>query len=743
MPPATWRKRREVGMTSAPDRTDNVIGGNPTISGAVVQARSVTGGVHVYQPLPTALPLPRQLPATPQSWVDRRTELDVLVRACAGVAPGTVRCVAINGPGGIGKSALAVRLLRRLGAAAGDAQLYADLRGLPGQKSRQPAAVLAQFLRAFGFGLSSPLPTAVEELAGWWRSVTATRRVAVLVDNADDDQIRPLFPGGEGSLLVATSRKPLTGLLLDGATAHELQPLSPDAAVELLTLCAGPDHLGRDTPAALHLASQCAYAPLALRTAAARLRTQPVTALAEPARPSAAAGAPSSQHPGIQGAIVTNIDQAYQALPQQAAAAYRRLGALAAGTFDLDAVAAVCAVVPAQSQQLVDVLEDSNLVRDLRTDNERAHSATWYGDFYDPVRDHATDVAATEPPQLRQEAVRRWLEWLLHMATAAEARLSPSHRTLPRSYHYPQPASAPFTNEDDTVVLGWLDRHRSDLLTAVRVAFDAGWYTLCWQLADAMQPLHFRRRLVEDCITVHEDYALPAAERDGNRHVVRRSLTTLGWALHNVGRDDQALERYQQALDSARGEKHVDEQVLRDQAQALHGIGDIHWQAGHASQAIPPLHEALEIREDIGYVRGAALTRLLLGDIAAGKSDWDTAIAYMQRARRDLLAVEDPHDAARALAMLGRTHSSCGRHAKGEALLYRAEREFAKTGSLHWQARTREWLGETAENHGDTGQARQRYAAARETYANMLSARDIERLNQRLNSLETQPPATP
>jgi predicted negative regulator of RcsB-dependent stress response len=93
--------------------------------------------------------------------------------------------------------------------------------------------------------------------------------------------------------------------------------------------------------------------------------------------------------------------------------------------------------------------------------------------------------------------------------------------------------------------------------------------------------------------------------------------------------------------------------------------------------------------------------------------------------------------------MLGRAHYSSGNHAKGEALLYRAEREFAETGSLHWQARVREWLGEAAESYGDTGQARQRYAAARETYAKVASAGDVERLKRRLDGLATQPPATP
>ncbi|WP_059007959.1 hypothetical protein [Streptomyces specialis] len=77
------------------------------------------------------------------------------------------------------------------------------------------------------------------------------------------------------------------------------------------------------------------------------------------------------------------------------------------------------------------------------------------------------------------------------------------------------------------------------------------------------------------------------------------------------------------------------------------------WPAGWAGSpaTIPtvssPLREALSIRTGIGYRRGAALTGILLGQVAEANKDWLNARLYYRQARTELLGVGDAHDAAR------------------------------------------------------------------------------------------------
>ncbi|MFB7270675.1 tetratricopeptide repeat protein [Streptomyces sp. NPDC056244] len=426
---------------------------------------------------------------------------------------------------------------------------------------------------------------------------------------------------------------------------------------------------------------------------------------------------------------MTSIDQAYTDLPPEAAAAFRRLGHLPGRhSFNPDVVAAVCAVDRTEATRLLEILLSASLVQDLRADGDRNRPLTC--GFHDAVRALARERAGEEPQAVR-EVLRRWVEWYLFAATAAEARLTPSHRTMPRTPRYIVTGPALFDQDTDQEVVEWLDRHRADLLAAADLTSAARWHDLGWQLPDAMWPLFRIRRHHEDWVTVHEEIGLPAAEQDRNRPAVRRMLTTLGGGLRSLGRYDEALEQYGQALTSARQDK-----ARQDEAQALDGIGEVHRQAGRTSQAVTPLIQALAIRKKIGYVRGAALTRLKLGQIAADSGKWHDALTHLTRARFDLRGESDPYDAARALAHMGRTYTLAGHYAEGIAHLRRAEQEFTAAGSRHWQARTREWTGAAAYNQGRTKVAREHLTAAREMYEHLHSTRDIARIDQHLLALD-------
>ncbi|GAA4061249.1 AfsR/SARP family transcriptional regulator [Nonomuraea soli] len=219
--------------------------------------------------------VPRELPADTSVLVGRDKELHLLLDSVIGGpehAHGPTVLV-LHGPAGIGKSVLAVRAASLLAEHFPDGQLFADLRGTATSR-KQPRKVLAGFLRSLGVP-DRRIPDDEDETAARYRSITADRRLLILLeDAADEAQVRPLVPAAPGSIVVITARRPLAAL--DGAAHLHLERLSPDAAEELLVRLCGPERVEAEREETHRLAARCRGLPLALRIAAARLVADPL-----------------------------------------------------------------------------------------------------------------------------------------------------------------------------------------------------------------------------------------------------------------------------------------------------------------------------------------------------------------------------------------------------------------------------------------------------------------------------------
>ncbi|MGI3229950.1 NB-ARC domain-containing protein [Streptomyces sp. GTA36] len=281
-----------------PDHT-NSISGSARIGGPSVQAHAITGGVHfnATQPL-RPLPVPRQLLPAPHRFVDRTRD------AAALNSIRSTHLVVVSGPAGVGKTAFVSHWLHQVRGDFPDGQLYADLRGDSPGTPALPQEVLGQFLRAYGF---SDLPYDQGEQAALWRSVASDLRIVVMLDNAvSAAQVRPLLPGGPGSLSVVASRRRLSGLLADGAAIHELGLLEPAAAVDLLATRIGDRRTEDERGAVAAVAALCAGLPLAICLAGARMAARPrqtVASLLEGAQPRGrtAGSTPCRRTPGCAG----------------------------------------------------------------------------------------------------------------------------------------------------------------------------------------------------------------------------------------------------------------------------------------------------------------------------------------------------------------------------------------------------------------------------------------------------------
>lgn len=167
--------------------------------------------------------------------------------------------IAITGPPGVGKTALALHWAHRVRDRFPDGQLYIDLHEYGSR------GALPRFLRSLGVSESA---MTMDEAAALYRTLLADRRMLVLLDNAvTSEQVRPLLPGSGGSLTLTTSRQPLSGLVaLDGAHPLHLRTLDPAEAQDLLKHL-----LGTEFAEAARLAELCDHLPAALRRAAAEL----------------------------------------------------------------------------------------------------------------------------------------------------------------------------------------------------------------------------------------------------------------------------------------------------------------------------------------------------------------------------------------------------------------------------------------------------------------------------------------
>lgn len=710
---------------------DNAIKGSATIGGSVVQAGRILGGVHFHaSPVPEAAGpavVPQQLLPVSQHFTGRATELAALDGLMGRSGHSPVLTV-ISGPAGVGKTALTSRWLGSRAAEFPDGQLYADLRGHSGDADPAgPGEILGQFLRALG---AAQIPAALGEQAALWRSYTAGLRLAVMLDNAvSAAQVRPLLTGAPGSLVAVTSRARLTGLAVDGATFFQLGVMSPDSALELLSRRVGADRVQREPEAARRVAELCAGLPLAVSVAAARMAVRPRQPLAAMAGALGRGGASRLETLRVDGtqAVDAALDESYRLLPPDLARGYRYLGLPPVSVFNGPVAAAACAVPPEEAGRMLDELAEVNLLEDLGPDTGTGLDRYR---FHDLTRAHAGRLAAREEgPTDRRDTVRRVVDLYLANATAAEALLSPSHRTMSRDYAFRPDQPPPFDGPSGALV--WLDTETPHLMAALRTSVDHRWDTTVWQLADALWPLFLRLRPYDLWIEAYET-GLAAAERLGDRQAVSRMLTSGGTGLLNAGRHDDAVRWFAQARDGARRDGDAGAE-----AQALHGLGQANRLAERLTEAADFFGQALELRETIGYRRGEALTRLCLGDVALAAGRPEQAVTFLVQARTDLLAEHDAYDAARALAFLGRAHGGAGSgdHELAERHLVQALDEFEATGSQHWQGRVLEMLGETAEEHRDNEKARDWYGQSLARYA-AISKDDAARLEARLLRLD-------
>ncbi|WP_416973070.1 BTAD domain-containing putative transcriptional regulator [Streptomyces sp. 4F14] len=228
--------------------------------------------------------VPAQLPLEARGFTGRARELARLDEVVADSAegPATVVVSAVAGAGGIGKTWLALHWAHRRAGRFPDGQLFVDLLGFsPSSPPMEPATALRGFLEALGVAPGA-VPSTLHGLTSLYRSLLADKRMLLVLDNAaGPDQVVPLLPGHPGCVVLVTSRRKLTELVVrHDARPLGLDALSPDDARRLLDTRLGTARTAAEPDSVAELLAVCAGYPLALGVVVGRAACAPRLPLA-------------------------------------------------------------------------------------------------------------------------------------------------------------------------------------------------------------------------------------------------------------------------------------------------------------------------------------------------------------------------------------------------------------------------------------------------------------------------------
>ncbi|MER5709617.1 BTAD domain-containing putative transcriptional regulator [Streptomyces sp. NPDC002122] len=708
---------------------------------------------------------PEQLPAGIVDFTGREGAVDALAERLAGAGGRAVVVSALDGMGGVGKTTLAVHAARRAAGRFPDGQLFADLRGAD-RTPREPAAVLAEFLRALGVA-AEDVPPGTAERSACYRSVLTGRRVLVVLDNAaEPEQVEPLLPGSADCAVLVTSRTRLPGL----AGAHQLRvdPLPAAEAVELFTRIAGPDRVAAEPGLVEEIVAACGRLPLAVRIAASRVAAGPGTglaALAEGLRDERRLAALDDGERAVEATFALS----YHRLTPEAARAFRFLSLPDAPDIALPCAAALLDRSEAEADELLEGLVDLNLLHspgfgrygyhDLvrayardrlaeeESGTERSAAAARLLDFCLATARHADTAARSVDPAERSlldtpvtragrplatgaDAVR-WMrdQAPVHAAAVALACEDPALPLAQAAELVDKMGSVVFERDRTTVIAGLAERiagaaaARADRAPQALARYVRG--TMLWHLNRYEESRTEITRAVALCEALAED---PDPAAGPATRVWAKALLTLAGNARVHGRHAEAAEHAGRAAEVFRGLG-----VERAEGSAL---GEFAFNAAHTgrlAEARRAAERGARLMSGTGPV-SAATGRYYLARVLRLCGDPEGALAQATGAREEFTRLQVAVFEAAAGDLAARIHAECGR-ATLAAEAAEAALPPARKTSVALEAALLHTLGSALVSLGRPRRARACLQDAAELYARLGIADEEEAVRALLDTL--------
>lgn len=588
----------------------------------------------------TAGAAPNNLPFQPTPFIGREKELADL-RAL--FRRDDVRLVTLTGPGGTGKTRLAIQAATLL---------LPDFKGgvvfVPLASITDPSLVAG--VTAQALGVREPTQRSLlDAIKGYLRD----RHLLLILDNFEQildaaPLVVELLGVAPALKILVTSRArlrlraereyhvpplmmPDTKRLpsLDRLTEYEAVRLFIDRATALR-----PDfEVNNDN--ALAVAEICARLdglPLAIELAAARIKLLPPEAMLSRLRNRLKLLTGGDRDlPPRQQTLRDTIAWSYDLLSEEERALFRRI-AVFSGGFALEAMETICAGenIWADTLDLAASLVDKSLLLQLPgTDDEPRFG------MLETIQEYA--VAKLEESGERSELSARHASYFLALAEHAEAEIN---------------------GPDQVLWLNRLEGELDNLRAALRWSLDAGEIDTALRLAGALLPLwKLRGRQSEGRAWLDEALARPAGatlpyrsravmaagalaevqgdyvraralllesldlfRQAGDKASTATTLRTLGNEARHEGDQPAAYAYLQEGLQIARetGDRRDIAVFLGDLGIAAQSLGDM-------AAARSYYGESLDIHRELGNKRGIAMMLVNLGELARSEADYDAA----------------------------------------------------------------------------------------------------------------------
>jgi predicted ATPase/class 3 adenylate cyclase len=562
-----------------------------------------------------SFPPPRTLDATnlpiPATTLLGRQEL--LGRLVALVAGGE-RLVTLVGPGGTGKTRLALEAAAELVGRVPDGVFWVPLAGISDAE-----LVLPEIAQALG---------AREDLEGFLRE----RRLLILVDNAEHlrdaaPALAGLLAGARGLQLLVTSR---ASLRISGEHELTVEPLETAAAVELLRERASA--VGRDLSADATAEAICRRLdglPLAIELAAARSKLLGAEALLhrlDRALPLLTGG--TRDAPERQRTLRAAVAWSYALLDADAQRSFRSLSVFAGG-FSLDAAEAVCGA----DLDTIGALVDASLVK--RAGEDRFL-------LLETIREFADEQLAESRASV--EVLARHTRFFSDLAAEAYAargqseaewaqRLEADHDNL----------RAALDRESDTLelagLLGWFWLTHSHLVEgagrlerALPGARGGVAAARALVAAGALAGQRGRRDQAEELFS----RGIAAWRTAADARELATALDTFGWFLFFADENERGLAAFEESLELWRS---IDGD--RGATRALTGVCQLLVAQGDVDRAETLSRELLERSQQDRDLRSEHFAIHFLADCALISADYEAAERLYRESLRAALPLGD------------------------------------------------------------------------------------------------------
>ncbi|MFI7700741.1 BTAD domain-containing putative transcriptional regulator [Nonomuraea sp. NPDC049480] len=626
--------------------------------------------------------------------------------------------VAISGPPGVGKSAMAVHVAHMVKDRFPSGQLYVNLRGgTPNVPRLSAHEIFSRLLRGVGTP-DSAIPADADESAALWRSKLQSRRLLVLLDDAADlTQVRPFLSTPLGTAVMVTSRESL--IAGDDCVQLRLGPLSESESTTMLAKLAGAGRVSADLGQTTRLVRLCDGLPLALRIAGARLTDRPdwtvgalVTRLTDERRRLHELEAGELAVRSSLTASWNALNGSMRGIDGTAARMLALLGLLHVPDVTVEEAAALAGSSPSDAERALERLCDAHLL-----------------DAGEPGRYHLHDLVRLFAGELipsgeRIAPLTRVLGYYAASARSA-AKISDPHRVHPA---HPEVGARGRGFAGAEEADAWLGREEPMLLAAafqaladpdddvarlgVAIGFALWWYhQKAYRVADLIslgeRLLRTGHRLKDDVITMeahahiatglyftgddaatgHHEQHLRLAERLGDRFNQQRAHGNLA-NLHVKG------EKFHDALNHALAQRAIAREIASavGERYALLMLGIAYAGIGRPEDAATALEEGATMARRAGDVMHQAMfgwrwgqSLLELGELERGRRVLAEALGAARASRSKTAEVACLVCQARAHRLLGEPGAAKRGIAEATAL---AER----MGSVYWLDRAAEEL---------------------------------------------------